>query len=479
MKRLHRRDFLKLSAAGLATGTLAAGGNAHPAPAQGSVQLGPDRDGADPAATKPHIIYIVVDSLRADHLSSYGYGRATTPNFDALMAAQGVRFSDATSTATWTLPANASMFSGLYPFRFDIQWSDPDERLGNDVPLLAEMLSDNGYYTAGFIGASFLRARYGFDQGYATYTEIVGGGANRTDAAQINDAAQAWLQDEWPALRDEEQPLFLLLYYFDPHSWYNPPAPYDTLYDPTYDGPLSAERFQDGREVIAGTLVPTARDIEHLIALYDGEISYWDSHFGKIMAFLENMGLLDESIVVVTSDHGEFFGEHGLWVHGTGLYEEGLRVPLAIRYPGTVAAGQVVDEPVQTFDLVPTLLDWIGAQAPTDLDATNLVPLLAGAAQTLDRPLFSEQDGVADPDNARAWISPPRESRSVRQAGWKLIQERQPGGAEELYLMESASLYEQSDLLAAEPERAEALRQQLIDDFGAPSDFLFLPLLVK
>jgi len=114
----------------------------------------------------------------------------------------------------------------------------------------------------------------------------------------------------------------LYLYYFDPHVWYNPPAPYDTLYDATYTGTLTADVYQDSRPVVEGNLILTPRDIEHLIALYDGSITYWDTHFGEMMAFLDSMGLLANSIVILTSDHGEMFGEHGLWAHRGSLYEE-------------------------------------------------------------------------------------------------------------------------------------------------------------
>ena len=251
--------------------------------------------------SQPNIIFIIVDTVRSDHLSAYGYSRPTSPNLDTLLAAEGVRFDQATTPSTWTFPSNAALFSGLRPSTLGVHWSAPGASIDNETTMLAEYLHDAGYYTAGFISAHYARGQFGFNQGYDSYQELVGNAGTTTDAEEINTLAINWLETQWSPILSGTQPLFLHLYYYDPHTWYNPPPPYDTLYDPTYTGTLTAEIYGDGENIVNGTITPTVRDIEHVQALYDGEITYWDAAFSNMMIHLENTGLLDNSIVVVTA----------------------------------------------------------------------------------------------------------------------------------------------------------------------------------
>lgn len=437
----------------------------------------------EPAAANamPNIIFIVVDALRADHVSSYGYERPTTPNLDALMAAEGVRFEQAITASSWTYPSNAAMLTGRMPSRLGINWSDVQTSIPSGEALLAEHLHNAGYYTAGFISNFYLTNRFGFNRGFDVYEPLRGS----EKAEDLNMLAMNWLEshvgDEYIAgsrlqVAEESQPLFLFLYYYDPHTWYDPPAPYNTLYDNTYTGAITPDVYQHGQPVVAGELAPTPRDVEHLIALYDGEITYWDHHFGQMMAYLDGMGVLDNSLVVVTSDHGQMFGEHNKWVHRNSLYEEVLRVPMLLRYDGVVAKDHVTAEPVNTVDLMPTILDLIGLSVPGGLDGISLRAQAQGQPGDADRAVYAEMESEPNPDALGHWIAPPTDLRAVRQGEWKYIHRVGYNAGGELYELQPESLYEQEDVIEEQPEIKEGLLGHLRDQFRLPERFNFLAL---
>ncbi len=428
-------------------------------------------------ADAPNIILIVVDALRADHVSAYGYERPTTPNLDAWVAEPGAIFGDATALSTWTFPSNATLLTGRSPSSIGIQWSDPSSVIPADEVMLAEYLHDVGYYTAGFVTAYYARGYIGFDQGFDHFSEHIGSDGSRARADEINELAIDWFENTWTPVLSGTQPLFLFLYYFDPHTWYNSPPPYDTLYDPTYTGTLTAEVYRDGQDIVAGNIVPTERDVQHLLALYDGDITYWDFYFDEMMAYLESVGLLENSIIVLTSDHGEMFGEHGQWTHRNSLYEEVLRVPLMIRYSGHISAGLVISHPVQTIDIAPSILDWIGLPIPSHLEGKSLRSLISGNDIPQTRDLFAEMDAITDPDAPGYWLAPRYEIRSVRREGWKYIHHIGLPNADQLYQLQPASLFETENLLPDEPDTAESLFQALVDRFGIPTRYFYLPII--
>jgi arylsulfatase len=422
---------------------------------------------------------IIVDALRADHVSAYGYARPTTPNLDTLVADQGVIFQDSISASSWTYPSNAAMLTGRNPSSIGVVWADRESSIPADETMLAEYLHGAGYYTAGFTSAKYAGAQFGFDQGFDVFEEHIGFGADRTRAEEINVAAMDWLSNTWTPALSGTQPLFLYLYYFDPHTWYDPPHPYGTLYDATYTGTLSAEVYQDGISVASGAISPTARDVQHLVALYDGEITYWDHHLGEMLATLDDLRLLDNGIVIVTSDHGEMFGEHGKWVHGNSLYEEVLRVPLLIRYTEAISAGIVVTGPVQAVDILPSVLDWANIPVPENLRGTSLRPLVQGEPETGTgtltpaRAVFSEMDvdAINDPD----YFAPDRPLRAIRRGDWKYIHHVSVAGRDALYQLQPTSPYETANVLEAEPGIADDLFQELVTWFGFPTARIFMP----
>lgn len=425
------------------------------------------------SATPPNIIFIVVDALRADHVSSYGYERPTTPNLDAIMAAEGVRFEQAITASSWTYPSNAAMLTGRMPSRLGVDWSSFESSIPAGETLLAEHLHNAGYYTAGFVNNFYLTDGFGFNRGFDVYETLRGS----EKAEDLNLLALNWLESQWVP-QGRPQPLFLFLYYYDPHTWYNPPPPYDTLYDKNYSGSLNPDVYQHGQPVVAGEVVPTPRDIEHLIALYDGEITYWDHHFVQIMAHLEGRGLLEDSIIVVTSDHGQMFGEHEKWVHRNSLYEEVLRVPMFIRYDGVTRKGHVATAPVNTVDLMPTILNLVGLPVPNGLDGLSLRYQAQGGPGNPNRLIFAEMESELSPSAPGHWIAPPADLRSVRQGDWKYIHPVGPLATGELYELHPDSLYEQEDLAEAEGGIREELLDRLRLQFKLPERFSFLSAIV-
>lgn len=422
------------------------------------------------ASSRPNVIFIVVDALRSDHVSSYGYERPTTPNLDAFMA-DGVRFAEATSPSSWTYPSNAAMLTGRMPERIRMNdWASLNAVLPQEELMLAEAMKNGGYRTVGFVNNYYLDQQFGMQQGYDTYQRLI----TSEKAADLNQMAFDWLDANNPTAAG--QPLFFFMYYYDPHSWYDPPAPYDTLYDSTYTGPLTPEVYQHGQKVVSGEIVPTARDVDHLLALYDGEITYWDFHLGQFLTKLAAKGLLNNSLVIITSDHGQMFGEHGKWVHRNSLYEEVLRVPLFIRFPAVAPVGKVVDTPVFTGDLMPTILDLIGLPIPAGLDGMSLRPLLEGQPSALaNRLIYAEMEAEILPSSPGYWIAPRYDLRSVKENGWKYVLEVNNPPGNSLYQLQSSSIYEGANLIADYPQKSQRLNAELYDWFRVPTDYNFLP----
>jgi arylsulfatase A-like enzyme len=354
------------------------------------------------------------------------------------------------------------MFTGRKPSSLGVSFKSYDPSIPQKAKTLAEYLRTAGYYTAGFASTYCVKGRLGFSQGFDYYDDSLTDRptSNKAQAAEMNSLALEWMNNTWlPG--SNGKPLFLMLYYFDPHVYYNPPAPYDTLYDSLYTGTLTAEIYQNGQDAITGKIQPTRRDVEHLIALYDGEISYWDANLGRMLAYLQDHHFMDNTLVVVTSDHGETFGTHGKWTHGSSLYDEVLRVPLFMRYTGVIPPGSVSDAPAQNADLMPTILDFAGLPLPADLQSMSLRPQAQGLPGAADRPLFSELDGVTDPRHVLYWIAPRVSQWSIEQDDWKMIHYADQADQDELYELNSGSIYETENLIQNQPDRAQKLFELL------------------
>jgi choline-sulfatase len=347
------------------------------APSPGS---GADRAGA------PDIVLVSIDSLRPDHLGSYGYDRPTSPTMDRL-AAGGARFATAMSTTSWTLPAHAALFTGLYDSTHGLV--DNGLELDPQHLTLAEVLRDAGYQTAGFYGGPYLHPVFGLGQGFDVYRSCMTRLDGDLSEAELRDGARKPIQASHadvtgPRTRDEfrswleaadERPAFVFLHLWDVHFDYIPPRRYVELFDPDYSGALDATSLMTNAGISADM---DARDLEHLVALYDGEIRFTDDMLGEILTALGSRGRLENTLIVITADHGEEFFEHGSKGHQRTLFDEVARVPLIFHLPGVIEAGRVIEEQVRIIDVMPSVLALAGVAAPPGLQGRDLGHALRG-----------------------------------------------------------------------------------------------------
>jgi arylsulfatase A-like enzyme len=354
-----------------------------------------------------NVIVVLLDTLRADHLSCYGAARRTSPNIDRI-ASQATLFEKAISPAAWTPPAHASLFTGTYPSRHHVDRSNLT--LGSDLQPLPEVLRRGGYRTYGVSSNYWLSRETSFDRGFDEFVHSwqlvqtagtnaplarqqrkqdlglgdLGGPAETPSkyAQQANrlfEKATNKLRNRLQAYDDgayrvvnqvkrwiprwvrEEQPFFAFLHFMEPHIRYSAPGQYHLKHIPKG---VSAERArqvnQDPWRFLTGQTEMTEEDFVILSALYDGEISYLDARIGQLHAMLERSGLLENTVVIFTSDHGENLGEHGLMDHAYCLYDTLLNVPLIIQAPSEFSAGERISRPVQSADLFGTILTLAG-----------------------------------------------------------------------------------------------------------------------
>jgi arylsulfatase A-like enzyme len=327
------------------------------------------------------VVLVSIDTLRADHVGAYGYERDTTPFLDRL-ARGGIQFNRAYSQASWTLPAHMSLLTSLHPEIHGVL--DDELALAEEVTTLAEALQAAGLRTAAFVTCDYVGRAFGFGQGFQDFAELLPEdfldnpfGNEEYTAREVTDHAVEWLQQHAGGS------FFLFLHYFDPHADYAPPEPYASLFDPDYRGTASGE-YKWLRPYIKRLRRPepepkpiAPRDFEHVVALYDGEIRYVDTELARLYDALERKNLLDETLIVVTADHGEEFNDHGsMEGHGWTLYEEVIHVPLILRFPGSTASGLEVDELVQLIDVAPSIVDALGIEAPAGFQGQSLLSSL-------------------------------------------------------------------------------------------------------
>ncbi len=317
-------------------------------------------EAAEPAG-RPNLVLVSLDTLRADHLDLYGYERATSPNLDRL-ACDSLVFTQALSASTWTLPSTASMVTGLLPSQHGA--TSIHAPLAPRVLTLAERLAAAGYRTAAFTDGGFLDPRWGFAQGFERYDSTAGKAWQYKDAAPIFSAASDWLR------ANRFRPFFLFLQTYEIHEPYvNREGFADPFFDPHYAGPLGDVVRIDNEDE-----PPAPEDLLHVVALYDGGIARADHYLGAVLDTLARTGLDRDTAVIVTSDHGEEFLEHGRMEHTEGhVYDPNVRVPLVVRPPGGTA-GRRVARTVSGLDVTPTLLACAGLPA-TGLAGRSLVTL--------------------------------------------------------------------------------------------------------
>ncbi|MBN1423082.1 sulfatase-like hydrolase/transferase [Candidatus Fermentibacteria bacterium] len=416
----------------------------------------------DPAAqarvaSRPNVLLIVVDTMRADRLGCYGYPHDTSPALDA-MAAEGIVFKHTVAQASWTKPSIATILTGLYPSTH--QATSKVSTLPDAVVTMAEVFHAQGYYTAGFADNINIAPMFGFGQGFCEYRYLAPAyffGASESaskltlydlvrlvrerflskakhvdhyyrDAEYVTDEAIGWLK------RNKDRPFFLFVHYMDPH-------------DPYFVHPYNGVGYAR-----VSTPNPPLEMAPKLSTVYDQEIAFWDRSFADLMAHLRSEGILDSTIVVVTADHGEEFAEHGGWWHGTTLYDVEILVPLVIRMPHAVSAGTVITPQVRLMDVAPTLLASCGLPVPAAMQGQPL---------NWERSDFRGIDTVfAEEDFEGNLLT------AVRTPDWKLIRANQhnPRGLDPLELYNvAADPRERVSRVKDNPDAVRAL-QATIDD---------------
>jgi choline-sulfatase len=374
---------------------------------------------------RPNILLITIDTLRADHLGCYGYGPAATPVLDSL-AARGVRFTAAIAHTPLTAPSHASILTGLLPLGHGVR-DNGAFVLPTSPATLAELLQGDGYRTAAFVSGFPLDRRFGFARGFETYDDHLLRGRDRRRAPYVERTAEAptRLASEW--IRGTSDPWFVWVHYFDPHAPYEPPAD------------------------LAGRFASRP---------YDGEIAFVDRELGRLLEIAA--GHSRNTLVLVTSDHGESLGEHGEATHGVFVYDSTLRVPWIMAGPG-ISPGRVSPVVARGIDVAPTLLDYAGLQAPRAMQGRSLRPAADGQ-EMQDAPAYAESLfcklnlGWA---GLHAW----------RTARFKLIEAPRP----ELYDL-AADPGEKRDVSAERGEVARALRAELLPALEArPLDAASVP----
>ncbi len=385
---------------------------------------------ADTAEPKLNILLISLDTTRADRLGPYGFAGGATPNIDAL-AAGGVVFEQCATVAPLTVPAHASLMTGTYPFRHGVR-DNGRFVLSPESHTLAEALSGAGWATGAQVGVFVLNRGTGIEQGFATYrdTSDVQPAASASPAVPLSrretnelaadavaDGALAWLRDH------ADEPFFLFAHFFDPHAPYEPPEPF--------------------RSQLAGA------DRTPELDRYLGEIAWVDFQIGRLLEGMRELGLEDETLVVLTADHGEAFGEHREIGHSYFIYDTTVHVPLIVRLPGQLEAGLRVPTQVRLIDVAPTILDLVGEPPLPEAQGVSLAPYLRGEARDLGLVAYAET------------LAPFLDYRysplaALRTEEWKYID----APREELYQL-SYDPGERENVLAAHPELAQRMGERL------------------
>jgi choline-sulfatase len=315
--------------------------------------------GCSRRAGRPNVLVITIDTLRADHVGSYGFKPARTPNLDRL-AAEGVRCADAISAAPITMPSHSSIFTGLLPPAHGVR-DNGSYALGDDAVTLAERLKRAGYRTQAFVSALVLNRRYNLSQGFDGYDDDLWSEdeaklfmIRSRPAPKTSARAVKWLHS-WQREK-VHKPFFLWVHFFDPHQPYSAPA----------------------------------SELALAPSLYDGEITVADRGVGTILAELERQGILDDTLIVLTADHGESLGEHGEKTHAVFIYDATVHVPLFFRVPGQLPRGKVYQGPVRSVDIVPTVLGLLHLPGGAETQGVDLGPAFRGEVEPPDLPQYSE-----------------------------------------------------------------------------------------
>ena len=433
--------------------------------------LPPARAGA------PNVLLIILDTVRSASLSLHGYARRTSPLLETL-GERGVVFDNAIATAPWTLPSHASVFTGLWTHEHGATWNTA---LDDAHPVLAEALAARGYRTGGFVAnLTFTTREYGLSRGFARYDDypwtlgelamnaplvsaianrpelrrLVGhyDGLSRRGAAEITGEALAFVDE------DRSRPWFAFLNLFEAHDPYLPHAPFDTLFGPVAVRGNEKIRLwaRGGGRLNKEQL--TRPEVDGMVAAYDGAIAEADYEVGRLLDSLRARGVLENTIVLVTSDHGELFGEHGLFEHAKTPYMPVIHVPLVVSWPGRVPEGVRVAQPVSIREIPASLVALADSTAPSPFPGTPLQRVWSGGATV--GPVLSEL--AKDPTaQARGQTAGTQRVLALVSGQWHYL--RSQRGAERLYDY-AADPGEERDLARLPEHRGTLLRMRAQTD---------------
>jgi choline-sulfatase len=356
-----------------------------------------------PPGRPRNVIVILIDTVRADVFGPFRADNAVeTPVYDAF-ADKSTVFVHAYNNENWTKPSVATILSGLYPSTHDTK--KDESAVPNEVELLPQRLQKQGFATAGFVANGYVSDKFGFQRGWDVFRNYIRENKS-SEADHVFGDALAWLSERKQA--SDGKPFFLYVQTIDPHVTYKAPPEYVQRYHAeAYAGPLGptidAVELQD---LSSGKIAPSEREVAWVKATYNAEVTFHDEQMGKFFTELQTLGLLEDTMIVITNDHGEEINDHGKFGHGHSLYDELLRSPLLMYFPGLFPAGSRVTEITETVDVTPTILDALGLEPLAQADGTSLLPLIQG--KPVQRPTYALSEFL---DNRRA----------VRVGNWKLM----------------------------------------------------------
>jgi len=402
----------------------------------------------------PNVFLITVESLRPDHIGLYGGTNDTTPQLDAF-AREAVVYEDAHAVTSWTLASHASLFTGLYPSAHGAV--EPRSRLHDGALTIAEVLAANGYQTAGFASGPYLARSHRLDQGFEHYddsTATVGTQGGAHDDV-TNPSLEQVIRRFFDTSRDPSRPLFYFAYYWDPHYDYIPPTPYDEMFVPPGAQRIDVRGYESNPAI--DRAMPQA-ELRYVVSQYEGEIRWTDEFLGRFFQLLRDRDLWDDSVVIVTADHGEEFFDHGEKGHKHDLYAESVHVPLLVKYPRSEPRGRDT-RLVSLVDVFPTILALAGVHTESESQGRSLLE----PAPDPDRPIFFELLSTFYHRRTDAPGFERRDERwqAVRRGDEKLVVRPGAGGVE-LYDVRRDPR-EQLDVAIERPEHVEQLRGLLAD----------------
>jgi arylsulfatase A-like enzyme len=396
-----------------------------------------------PPPARPNFLVISLDTTRADRLGIYGYARPTSPALDR-MARDGAWYERAYTTATWTLPAHASLFTGRFPkshgARYDAEGplvlgselAGPDafkqiraRGLGEEIPTLAELLAAAGWRTGGVVAGPWMKDLFGLARGFEFWDDEGITSVNGRPAVSVTNAAIAWI-DSAPTDGPDARPFFLFLNYFDPHTPLYPPINFIEQVVPPAERPVGE-----------------ARSAVELSGLYDAEIRTMDHHIGRLLEHLRARGLYDRTWIVAVADHGELMGEQGERGHGASLYQPELRIPFLVKPLPDESPRGARTEVVQISDVFPMLLARAGVPIPDGTQAAFPPPP--------GRMAYAEVNPLASFGGRGDW-------RAVIDGDWKYLESAK---GDRLLFDVARDPAERDDASAREPERAARLREEV------------------